>query len=229
MPSDYELVVEIVRRKLSRDVLQSQSIHSRFVASVEAVYNEGPSFQTKTQVLSSGTTFYIPWSDKLQSLMLTLFTVDGVLTTLIGFGDILIADDSNPLQTCDIIHNSQERVGKLFYHTYVSQPYNDENKKREHRRYKHSGTERSQFDEMQKRDIPPEFRFQKLGRRVNWYVHYVVIVVVCEILFCCGPFLWNVRDKVRSINLDRVVRTADASLLMTCLDDVAVGDVSQEG
>jgi hypothetical protein len=165
MPEDFEVVVEVVRRKLSRDVLQSQSIHSKFVVSAEAQYTNDKLFRTKTTILSSGTKLCIPWKDQLTSITLTLLAVDGVLTTMIGAARIDELNGGDSLLISDIIHNSHDRIGKLFYHTYISKTFDGSNDK-PHRKQRRA--EKSGFDEVEKRVIPPEFRFRKLGRYVNW-------------------------------------------------------------
>lgn len=166
MPDDFEVVVEVVKRKLSPYILQAQSIHSRFVVNAEAQYSNGKPFRLKTIILSSGTKICVPWNNQLKNLALTLLAVDGMLTTIIGTATITDFNGGSTTLTCDIIHNSRDKVGKLYFHSYISKTFDDSKDINSHRKTRRA--EGSQYDEAEKRVIPPEFRFRKLGRYVNW-------------------------------------------------------------
>eukprot|EP00602_Paraphysomonas_sp_CaronLab_P000810 CAMPEP_0185028984 /NCGR_PEP_ID=MMETSP1103-20130426/15084_1 /TAXON_ID=36769 /ORGANISM="Paraphysomonas bandaiensis, Strain Caron Lab Isolate" /LENGTH=891 /DNA_ID=CAMNT_0027563583 /DNA_START=330 /DNA_END=3002 /DNA_ORIENTATION=+ len=130
-----------------------------------------------------------------------ILNVDGELTTFIGTGDVNISTlDNKDVTYCDV-YNNGDRVGKVFYYVYISKTYVDNDTSGKPMASKRR--EGSVYSEMNQKQVPPGFRFRKLGRRINW-------------------------DRIRSLNLERVTYTADAPLLLTCLDDVATGDVSQE-
>lgn len=102
----------------------------------------------------------------MKAVCITLLMVDGVLTTFLGAGKIDNLNTGEVLATCDIIHNAQDRIGKIYYYTYVSKTF--DNKEGGNGQLKTRKGRSSGFDELRKQEVQPEFRFRKLGRPINW-------------------------------------------------------------
>lgn len=62
----------------------------------------------------------------------------------------------------------------------------------------------NEFDELLDKNIPLNFQFKKLNKKINW-------------------------DRIKGLNLDRIINKTDVATLMTVVDDISKGDISQKG
>ena len=158
-----EFVITFVRKKLSRDVLPAEN--SKLVAVVEAFDESSRQiYKSANCTISTGTKIFVPWSDNLITTKISLYSVDGMITS--SLGTCWLTDIQDITSTVDVtadITHSQRRVGKLYLQLFSQIVYNKPLSTPTPKR-----GEEEELTELLKHTRPPGFRFQRLRQPLNW-------------------------------------------------------------
>lgn len=206
--TDSDIIIEVSRRKLSKHVLYSSE--TKVIGSVEAFSTTNQlQYRSKTRTIVNGVTFSVPQLPNFASVTLLLSSVNGPVTTFIGSCQLPNSvctpstdlDDDPTEKTFSVLNNNQDKVGKVRCLVYVQDRFHKGSQKPKHRRRRTGGPAIREAPE--RREIPQGFRFRKMDRGINW-------------------------DRIRNLNMERVVMNSDTAILMSCIDDIALGNLEDE-
>ncbi|KAJ1432702.1 hypothetical protein B484DRAFT_394850, partial [Ochromonadaceae sp. CCMP2298] len=209
-----QFVAEVVRFKISRDVWK-YSKSRRVVCFIEGSY-KNKIIKSHDAAVYEGAAYCIP-SEALERVQLNFFFIDALLTMDIGMAlyslqafnqSLGSAGGSEGTEGTEVVlmiypRGSTVAVGKVLLKMSVQDMFDDE------RVAKHGqgqGKVPGQVGAVQGLEhnfAVPGFRFKRLSRVLHW-------------------------DRLRSLDVTRVVERNDSDTLLTLLDDVTTGDVSQE-
>ena len=227
------VIVEIVRFKISREVWKfSQS--RKIIAFIEGHYKHNR-VQSNDAKLYEGSKFEIPYSENLKKISIHFFFIDGLLTIDVGScvydlaHDKLFVNDGNVTSVAlDLFADgSTVPIGKVTINTTVQDTYEEEELTNSNHPPHHRNNKESIANDHHYQLIIPGFRFKRLSRVLHWdrlqsvnldrYVSsYRSIQVSYSLAYVCS-FPYN-----------RIVESNDSATLLTLLDDIITGDISQE-
>ena len=202
---DSDLVLEISRRKLSKQVLYSPD--TKVIASVEAISDRNQLLhRSKTRTVVNGVTFTVPFFQNLSTVSVVLSSVNGPVTTYVGSSNLSTreftefdTDDGTTEKNFKLFNSNGDSVGKVRCLLYVQDRYL---RKSQHQRKRRTGKPTIK-ENSRRSEIPAGFRFRKLDKAINW-------------------------DRIRNLDMERVIKHNDATLLMSCIDDFALGNLEDE-
>lgn len=166
-----QLVVEVVRFKVSSGVYKD-SKSRKIVAFVEGRYNNHVTKSADERLLK-GALFYIPWQENLDSVILNMYFIDGLLTIDIGTAIYNIRDDKhfspdsgNMVDAVLHIFRSGALVplGWVTVRVGVTHIFEDEGKAVRKLPIGSSGKDCSATHSF----AVPGFRFKRLSRSLHW-------------------------------------------------------------
>lgn len=158
----------------------------------------------------NGVSFLMPYLSDFASATLSLSSVNGPVTTYIGschFSKSVCVscsdlEDDPQEMNYSLLDRNGESVGKLRCLVYLQARFDTKSKKKPKRRKRRTGSPAIK-EAPQRTEIPQGFRFRKLDRGVNW-------------------------DRIRNLNMERVLKNNDTAMLMSCIDDIALGCLEDE-
>lgn len=204
--------------------------------------------ETKVKKLRSGLVIRIPWDDSIKSLTLFVFSLPSTedspslppkLTAVVVGGVLLDNKDIKLKQqlqlgqdtTIELFHVRKNnggppervRMGKISCRLKLHRGEVDDQNVLKYRgesrglpsddggndapffipKVSSASNAGKAADDLQIHRPPDNFRFQRLARRLNW-------------------------ERLRSLNLEKIVHENDVATLFSCIDDVASGDISQQ-
>ena len=220
--TDSDIIIEICRRKLSKQVLYSPD--TKIIGVVEATSSINQlQYRSKSRTVVNGITFSIPLLPNFSSVKLNLSSVNGPVTTHIGSClipkseclDSNDPDDEPAEKVYKVFNTNEDSVGKVRCLVYIqprflkeggAQQHRHKHKHMQHRHNKHR-TRRTGIpvikEASRRTEIPQGFRFRKTDRAIHW-------------------------DRIRNLNMERVVLNNDTAMLMSCIDDIALGNLEDE-
>jgi hypothetical protein len=159
--------------------------------------------------LKVGAQLAIPWSDRLDGVRLNYYYIDDQLKMEVGSSSYHIPnergfsfDEPNRIALDIFPNGGLNRIGKVLCLLSVEKFYDDE-RDNQHGKVKpvekKSSSSSFHFDE-----VVPGFRFRRLSKAVNW-------------------------NKIRTMDIDRIIEMNDVSSILSCVNDVALGDATEEG
>ena len=162
-----QFVLEIERLKISKEVWKT-SKSRRIVAFMEALYNNQIVKSTDSKVYS-GSTYALPWDDKLKRVQINFFFIDDLITMDIGSAIYKVSEDGNFRANGDSINvtlhiypnGGTVSIGKAYAKVSVQELFDDENK----REKKTSIVPKNRQDH---NFAVPDFRFKRLSRVLHW-------------------------------------------------------------
>lgn len=199
---DLQLVVEVRHFKISQTIW-SESISRRVIVYLEGLYNKNKLVRSAEYKLHDGVVLAIPWSNKLDEFRLHVHYIDDRLKQSLGSCLYQLPTDAR-------FHTNEYDENKLILDLFP-----DGGKERIGRFLCHVTLQRLYGDD-QVRPHPketqedyfnrpiPGFKFRRLSKAINWH-------------------------RLRGIDIEKVVERNDIKTLLTCLDDVTVGDAAEEG
>jgi hypothetical protein len=201
-----QIVIEIGTIKLSKNVHADTKTGNKCIVGYIEAHYKAKKFRTREMKLYEGSTFGIPFNALLTglSLHLCIQDKDEETTTIIGVGTmdfsyIKSTKLSAPLESYTKITSGTDKIGKITYCIRKVSIFADGTTNELH-------DSRSDVDRIEELNVLyplPSFQFHRLCRPVHW-------------------------ERLKGLNLDRVIRGVDITTLMSCVEDVAHGDVSQE-
>lgn len=203
----YEINFEIIRRKLDRYIVNK---YSKIICSIDSHQNDRNrrnsnrnENENNNQIkkehfyyLTSNTIISTPYNQNQNEIKLNIFVIDGSLTIYLGYCSFQCfnsennseEDNQNEIKMSYIIDANNNHIGKIYYTVTISKLYSDQAPKEKNP--SKSTRSRNKFFEGSKRDIIPSFRFQRLGKKVNWdlvrslNLERFVLLCFCFVLFC---------------------------------------------
>jgi hypothetical protein len=175
MSEKINLEIEIVRKKLDRYLVNKYQKLVCCLQSQKANRLEDPHPQ-KYYHFTSGTQIHLSVEEIPRSIILNVFTIDGSLTIYLGSCQVDPLLHSEDIKVSSILDSNDNRIGKLYYTSSTTKIYREGND-RKHNPAK-TRDRGPRFYEGNKLENLSSFRFQHLGRRINW-------------------------DRIRSLNLER--------------------------
>jgi hypothetical protein len=160
-----QLVLEVIRLKISKDVWRT-SKSRRIVAFMEAMYHNHIVKSTDSKVYE-GSTYALPWDDKLKKVQVNFFFIDDLLTMDIGTALYMISEDSkfssdgSATEVTLKIYPSGGTVpvGRAYVRVHVQELFDD--KTSVPRKAKPVPQTDHAF-------AVPDFRFKRLSRVLHW-------------------------------------------------------------
>jgi hypothetical protein len=163
--------------------------------------------------LHTGIQIAIPWSEKLDSFQIHYWYIDERLKVDLGYSFLQIPTDRsfrndgtvNRIILDIFPHGGKERIGKLLANISVQSLYaKDVGDRRDDQRLQADPPAQQKTAAAVFSTVIPGFRFRRLSKAVNW-------------------------NRLRGINVDRVVENNDVKTVLSCIDDIALGDAAEEG
>jgi hypothetical protein len=179
MSGKINLEIEIVRKKLDRYLVNK---YQKLVCCVSQGQRQSQNDLNpqKYYHFTSGTQIHLSYScsvEEIPKIILNIFTIDGSLTIYIGSCQISpLFYSQEEIKISPILDSNESRIGKFYYSTSITKIYQDEHPTKQNpTKNRDRGPH---FYERNKLESLKSFRFQHLGRRINW-------------------------DRIRSLNLER--------------------------
>ena len=191
---EYEIIYEIIRRKFNYNLINK---YSKIICSIEEDEEgeggvgdedggeerqrrnrkEGKERKNKIYNLVIGTRINRFYLKKNKQIKLNIFVIDGSFTIFIGYcylshqqeeqgEDEDEEERGSEIKVSYIVDSNEIRIGKLFYTSTICKLYSEKNKSKKVTRK--SPQIKSHFFEGSKRETLPSFRFQRLGKQINW-------------------------------------------------------------
>lgn len=212
MDKSMQIVFEIDQFKLSREAwLGEISRHVIFYATGH--YRNSP-VQSAEHSLKRGAQVALPWSAKLSKVDFHYFYIDDKVKIELGESEYIIPNDSSfksdgsenrvVLPMFPRGGNAMGRIGKVLTSVFVQELYDEGNKATTIPRRKNGVQGKDNYYSTLSERPPDDFRFRRLNKAVNW-------------------------QRLRATDIDRVIQSNNIRSVLSCMDDVAYGDVSNEG
>lgn len=198
-----QIVVEIHRFKITQDIWKTSSSRKIIAFAESTIKNK--TFRSVECRVSSGSQYCLPWSDSITAVSLHFYYIDALLSVEIGSSVYELAQDRKFVSdgsSARVILDIMLKGSQQRVGKVVCDVSVQNLFDGPGRARRQAPRHETQDQQLNLAD--PDFRFKRLTRSVNW-------------------------ERVRGLQLDRVVQTADTRSLLACLDDVVCGDVSQEG
>ena len=215
--------LEILRAKVTKSETGLDKDSSRLRVRIQSCFSEQDAYplQSESTKLSPGAAFKIPCEAPIQKIRVDLLN-DGKDFSQIGTGVVderelaKLRDEkrskNEPIFLSCYIYSvaNETKIAKIYFKGIFRTLFTDDADKNPSRSTIKVSPNKS--NRAQKKDtqsdhqdsvILPNFRFQPLSRHVSW-------------------------NKVRALNLSRIIDKCDTGSLMSCLADVMNGDVSGE-
>lgn len=199
---DLQLVVEVRHFKVSHTIW-SESISRKVLVFLEGVYNHNKLVRSAEYKLHDGVVLAIPWSSKLNVFRLHVHYIDERLKVTLGTCSYTLPTDrrfhANEFDENRLILDLLPDGGAERIGRFLCNVTLQRLYGDDQVRPSEKEAEQDYFN----RPIPG-FRFRRLSKAINWH-------------------------RLRGIDVQKVVETNDIKTLLTCIDDVAVGDAAEEG
>jgi hypothetical protein len=204
MQYQYQLVLEVYHVKLSSNLLPKESISKKIIVHMEGFYRNKVIKSTEYQ-LKNGTQLAIPWSDRLDAIRLNYFYIDDQLKMELGNSEYKIPNERG---------FSFDEPNRVPLNIFPNGGLNRIGKvlclvsvekfyadENDVKKHKNPPIQHTSYHIDA---VVPGFRFRRLAKAINW-------------------------NKIRMIDLDRVQEMNDVSTVLSCMDDIALGDAAEEG
>lgn len=232
MDNGVQVVVEVSQFKLSKQAWLG-NISRKVIFHATGHYRKHV-VQSSDYVLKSGAQLALPWSSKLDKIVFHYHYIDDRIKVELGETIFTIPTDKSflsdgsenrvslPILPCggDGVH----RIGKVLAIVYVQELYDDSKSGQRDVKPRVGNINPSdrKVTALVERP-PPGFRFRRMNKAVNWQRVRMASIDRYSILYICSSFLYFLRI------FTRIVETNNIHSVMACLDDVAYGDVDEEG
>lgn len=164
-----QLVLEIDRYKISQTAWPGE-LSRKIIVHLEGYYR-GKMIQSPEYKLQSGAQLAIPWSYKLDELILKFYYIDDRLKVELGTSQFAIPSSMgfntdgewNKIILDIIPHGGSERIGRMLAYVNIQKLFEEENEPRTI----HSKSQYHNETLLTNHNIPG-FRFRRLSKAINW-------------------------------------------------------------
>lgn len=197
-----QLILEVYRFRISKDFFNTSK--SRKIVAFAEFYMKNKTFRSAECHVNSGSQYCLPWSDAIDEVHMHFYYIDDLLAVEVGSSVYELKKDKQFLSdgsNVEVILPVRVK-GSLDRVGKVMLNISVQAMYEGEAPYDKKPVSRPDASEYNL--SIPGFRFRRLTRSVNW-------------------------ERIRAFHVDRVIQNNDTHCLLACLDDLATGDVSQEG